>query len=525
MFLLLSLAIVLLLTRVYVSAQVASSAWNLNISTSTTDRVRLAGAALDVAIDRLSADGLFDDEPYGVAGNLFSQMAQFDIATNQTKYATALAQYLKLQENMDKNFSDPYDLAAGKIAGKNFTLTKVCRNATMVGGTFWDDELKEPSIAGSATGYFLVISALLAEATSDPLYLQAANESAEFIRSQLYNVRDIVQEYVSTDVNTTGCEVLTSTAPTNSGLMIEGLSILWSLTKDASIQNLLSNLLLAVIPNTAWQGDNGIVAVQGGTGDPKTGDLNLLQGLGTVYMRNSINSTLRQYVGDYIAVQFNAVTSLATSSDTNIYGSSWIGPPSANFSGTNQTIALGALISAIGLNDSSSPSSPTISPSASSTAIPSPKAHNLAAILGGTLGGLAVIVLGTTLLWCLRRQRSHPQQGSAHISAQLEPFLTTTLNSSTGQSSRMGRGEKRGEPQDPPTTSVTHLASSHRAGSPTINSSINPEGDLGNVTVENHPASVLPTEHLVRILNQRLQTRQWDTGETPPDYPVSTSGR
>jgi hypothetical protein len=33
------------------------------------------------------------------------------------------------------------------------------------------------------------------------------------------------------------------------------------------------------------------------------GDMNLVQGLGTFYVRNTTNSTLRQYVGDYIAVQ------------------------------------------------------------------------------------------------------------------------------------------------------------------------------------------------------------------------------
>ncbi|KAJ7893708.1 cytochrome P450 [Mycena olivaceomarginata] len=42
-------------------------------------RVSLAGAALDTAISRLDADGLFDGEAYGIAGDLYSQMTQFDI--------------------------------------------------------------------------------------------------------------------------------------------------------------------------------------------------------------------------------------------------------------------------------------------------------------------------------------------------------------------------------------------------------------------------------------------------------------
>jgi hypothetical protein len=81
------------------------------------------------------------------------------------------------------------------------------------------------------------LSALLAEATSDPLYLQAANESADFIHSHLYNARNIVQDYIFTDSDR-ACEVQTSVDPTSSGLMIEGLSILASITNSTSTRNL-----------------------------------------------------------------------------------------------------------------------------------------------------------------------------------------------------------------------------------------------------------------------------------------------
>ncbi|KAJ7351400.1 hypothetical protein DFH08DRAFT_99338 [Mycena albidolilacea] len=119
--------------------------------------------------------------------------------------------------------------------------------------------------------YFLVLSALLAEATSDPLYLQAATESADFIHSHLYNVQNIVQQYISS----TGCQVVVVTVdPTNSGLMIEGLSIFYSIANNASTQNLLDGLTMAVIPHTGWQGDNGIIAADG-----QGGNMNLMQGL------------------------------------------------------------------------------------------------------------------------------------------------------------------------------------------------------------------------------------------------------
>jgi hypothetical protein len=75
---------------------------------------------------------------------------------------------------------------------------------------------------------------------------------------------------------------------------------------------------------------------------------------------------------------------LATSSGTNIYGGSWTGPPGADFSAKNQTTALAALISALGV-------ATTLS------SLPSQHPPKLAAIVGGTLGGLAIVGLGLAL--------------------------------------------------------------------------------------------------------------------------------
>ncbi|KAJ6468932.1 hypothetical protein C8R45DRAFT_436040, partial [Mycena sanguinolenta] len=230
----------------------------------------------------------------------------------------------------------------------------------MVGGTWYVDGPNDSRLEGYATGYFFGLSALLAEITTDQSYLQAAIESANFIRSHLYNVRGIVQPDISASTSDSPCEIFSDTTPFESGLMIEGLSVLSSITGNASIQTLLDDLLTVAIPNTAWQNENGIVAVHG-----QTGDTNLLQGLGAVYERNTTSAAMHQYIGDYITVQFNAVAELATSDGGNIYGASWMGPPSASFSGTNQTMALAALLSAISVeNNDGSPAS-TSAPTAS----------------------------------------------------------------------------------------------------------------------------------------------------------------
>ncbi|KAF7333678.1 Glycoside hydrolase family 76 protein [Mycena sanguinolenta] len=504
--------LVILFQVLRVACQVAFPSWNLTLTASSVERVSLAGAALDVTIDRLSPDGLFDAEgaaALGLAGNLYSQMVEFDIATNQTKYQSILEEYFQLVEPLRTNFSDTYvgdelwtvrfipllytldsnvtarsfghaaakaymaynnsvflqyaiqswwfgsgrtisasDIAAGKIAGKKFTLATACGNVTMTGGTYWNNDSADANVAGVGTGYFLVLSALLAEATSDSLYLEAANQSADFIRLHLYDALDIVQQYIST-ASGTGCQLVTDTiAPTNSGLMMEGLSILHSITNDTSTQNLLGDLIVAVIPNTGWQGNNGIV---------NPGDMNLLQGLGTVYARNSVNATLRQYVGDYIAVQFNAVTNLATSSGTNIYGSSWTGPPSDIFSGSNQTIALGALISAIRLE--TTPSSPTTpSTSTSSPVTSQSRSRHLGAILGGTFGALAFVVI-LTVTWIIHRQHSRilaPILTLFGRVSEVTPFTAepSVVTSSSSQNTGLGQREKRGDYSEPPHPAV-----------------------------------------------------------------------
>ncbi|KAJ6457599.1 hypothetical protein C8R45DRAFT_943059 [Mycena sanguinolenta] len=563
--------LVVLFHALRVASQVASPSWNSTLIASSAERVTLAGTALDVAIDRLSPDGLFDDSDgqaaFGLAGYLYSQMADFDIATNQTKYQTILENKFQLVEPLRTNFSDPYvrcavqsslnfiadesrhhkltdklwtswwfgsgrtisasDIAARKIAGKNFTITATCEDVTMVGGTYWNDDPAEPSIAAVGTGYFLVLSALLAEAMPDPMYLQAANQSADFIRSHLYKPLDIVQEFFTG----TGCEVTGSLNPTNSGLMIEGLSILHSLTNDISTQNLLSDLIVAVIPNTEWQGANGIVNNGG------MGDMNLLQGLGTVYARNSVNATLRQYVGDYITVQFNAVTNLATSAGTNIYGRSWTGPPSDIFWGYNQTVALGALISAIGLETAASSSttlaptslmsSTTPAPSTSSSATPQSRVRHVGAILGSTFGALAFVVILATA-WFIRRRRSRTIiTNSTPSVSEVSPFVTessvmTFSGSRFGQGEKrskhrvppapFGQREKRSEHREPPAPSTLDTAQSSHSPN------VNPQPNI--VETNRDTVSVLPTERLVQILNQRLQDRTWEEGEAPPAYPV-----
>ncbi|KAJ7897509.1 hypothetical protein B0H13DRAFT_1884617 [Mycena leptocephala] len=440
-----------------------------DITTSAVDRVSLAGTALDVAIGRLNGQALFNGEATGIAGYLYSQMAEFDIITNQTKYEKTLEQYLDFIQKTHANFSDPTysfghaaaraytayknpiflqyaiqswwfgraytlsdsDVSAGKIATKNFPISGVCTTLndtleTMAGGSFHDPRescCQSSWIAATSTGYFLLLSALLAEATSDPMYLQAATQSADFIRAHLSGPRNIVQEYILAASNDS-CQVIPTTfpsmTPAASGLMIEGLAILYSVTNNAPTQSLLNDLLVTVIPNIDWQGDNGVIAYQISS-TATMGDMNLLQGLGAVYTRKSTTAALLQYIGAYIAVQFNAVTDLATPSGTNIYAGSWTGPPSTDFLGYNQTAALAALLSAISLP---------------MTAAAYPPPSRRAAILGGGVGGGVAVLTAMAVLGFFRLRRQRIGRPSALPGASLESGMNpSTETTPTGAAS------------------------------------------------------------------------------------------
>jgi predicted alpha-1,6-mannanase (GH76 family) len=79
----------------------------------------------------------------------------------------------------------------------------------------------------------LSLSALLAEATSDPVYLQAATESADFIQAHLVNDAKIVADTVAA-AKIRNCEHNDIRASYNSGLAIQGLAVLTSITNSAS---------------------------------------------------------------------------------------------------------------------------------------------------------------------------------------------------------------------------------------------------------------------------------------------------
>ncbi|KAJ6592052.1 hypothetical protein DFH09DRAFT_1414896 [Mycena vulgaris] len=267
--------------------------------------------------------------------------------------------------------------------------------------------------------------------------------------------------------------------------------------------------------------------------------MNMVQGLTAVYTRNATTPSLRAYVEAYLSVQFNAVADLATSGGTNIYGD-WNCPPTG-FTAENQTRAISALISAVTLgNDTvSSTTSPSLSPSPSPAPPSSHPSPKLGPILGGVLGGVVLLVVSFAIWFiCRRRSRAgHPREAAPPMTLGLDldtiPANTSAIeafgteskslpftDSASGVRYRENSGKHQDSPFSPSLSSTEwamHRATMSAAGPSDGHLSHARERQAPDISLP-HPAA-LPTEELVRFLNERLQNRSgWDEGETPPEY-------
>ncbi|KAJ7238627.1 hypothetical protein C8J57DRAFT_1373483 [Mycena rebaudengoi] len=371
-------------------------------------------------------------------------MAEFDLMTNQTRYRDILEEKLRQTLGARAGFSNDMayghasikayaayktktfldfavqswtynrqytlsqsDISSGKTSVKAFPLSTICDQATMVGGTFWSTADRNNSdIVGLTTG----LSALLAEATSDPVYLQAATESADFIQAHLINEVKIVSDTVAVAMDR-NCFHVDLRASYNSGLAIQGLAVLTSITNSASTRVLLNDILSAAVTFNGWQGYDGIIHDTGG------GEI-FCTLEGRIYT-NVAKPEFREDIKAYLGVQYNAVLDLSTNSGSNIYSRAWLGPPATTFTGAGQTDGLSALLAVIPLEPDPSSTGrwvlPSMGQSSGSSPPPPPspsKKAPVGAIAGGVVGGVALLAAALLGLWALRRRRRNTQNMS-----------------------------------------------------------------------------------------------------------------
>ncbi|KAL0563169.1 hypothetical protein V5O48_018906, partial [Marasmius crinis-equi] len=450
-------------------------AWDSpNISTPTGERIAIARAGIDKTLSMIvdtNEQLKFEALDYATIGNFLSEMAQFDMLTNQTLYKAQLLEFFPQAEKFRPGFIDfsmnagiAYSIAATQAytTYSNESFLEWAELAWRGGRIFTvgEDEIGTGNVSGKN---FKVLptcaasSSMLAEATKNQTYIDFGLSSKDFYVNHLRNPEGVMLD----GIDATSCTPHSGLYPFTAGLMMEGFAVLESVSNQDTdtILSYLMEIVNNTVSNQEWHEPDGIFSADAGQF--------VVRGLTAIYRRNTSRSPLRAYIEGYLGVQYNAVVNNARGqgSDTDVYGNPWTGAPlPLSFSLGNQTNALSILISAIAVQNDAlatpgaagegegeptggmgsgtaggtgggkggggsgggGPHSPT---SASKTS------SNVGAIAGGVVGGVTIMTLvAISVLWLIRRRSSmqasftDPGRSGRHAQLnQVEPFVISRL--------------------------------------------------------------------------------------------------
>ncbi|KAI0094828.1 glycoside hydrolase [Irpex rosettiformis] len=349
--------------------------------------ISISKAGIDQITPQLVASTAnFNGIGYWQSGNVFSAMANHDHFAGTTTYKTTVlnglntafskyAHYDQFGYNDDamwwataayyayRAYGDTtvlnhaidtwthvsnYVVKNGKAPGKSFTPAATCNGKTMDGGVFWRPTADDTGINSITTGLYLTLSAFLATTTSaNANYVNAAITSVNWIRNQNLNSEGLVLD----SVNGKDCSRPNTWLFTyNQGKTIEGLAVLYDVTKDSQWSDWLTSLVNAAVKSKHWEGDDGVITE--GASPSKNNDgvgfkSVFVRALNEVFVRTTIRD-LNILIHSYLDVQYNALLELA-STGNNIYSSAWHGPPQS-FTTWGQMAALDVIVSAISAN-------------------------------------------------------------------------------------------------------------------------------------------------------------------------------
>ncbi|KAJ8089165.1 hypothetical protein PM082_014413 [Marasmius tenuissimus] len=332
------------------------------------------------------------------------------------------------------------------------------------------------------------------------------------------------------------------------GVMIEAMSILYSITGDADIGVRLHQTLASTLDrlgNELGVGSNGVL-FNGNTSEDggNNGDMYLLRGLAEAYKRGKgiLPARLHDNPKIILGVHYNAIQDLATTGN-NIYSRSWRGPPmSTNFNLYDQAVAAQILVDGVNVfsdNDNPPPNTPPPNTPTTTSKLPKTPAAVITGVTVGSVIFLALIVL-ITLYAIRQRRRKHQITPSSKFNPAipiLEPFVATISEKRTAFPPKYS-GRSRLQAQVAPPESHLWSLRRHNSAPSTFqqatNSSSNDHGLNGALAISlvntndagsRHPRQMLAREEtetgltvpdMVRELYRRLL--QPNGLEDPPDY-------
>ncbi|KAK1231939.1 hypothetical protein PQX77_004932 [Marasmius sp. AFHP31] len=514
------------------------SGWqNTSITIPLSARTTLARDALETVMKSFNkSSGQLYGDNYQYTGVLYAQMIELDLFTDESQFQEALSTYFPLAEALKPaflhrnlispilrrtltkpryqlNYGVMYGLAAlrayatykdktyigyaetawsslreytlsdsdvqtGKSAVKSITYPSGCGGASLAGGSFQANK-SDAQLVGLSTGNFMILSAMLAEATGNQTYFVAAAQSLDFLRSQLYDgKRGLLEDGISAAT----CAPKADFLPYNTGFMIEGLAVLVSVAKNETMLQFLQDTVRAAIYTTEWNASNGSM---------NHTDWYIIHALSTVYKRNVTDAGLQRLIFDYLAIQYNTALNSRTSQDPQ-----------------KQTIALTYLVSGILLeNSTTTPLDSPFAPLATET--PQRSKNKEPAIIGAAVGTTVFLVLTGIGVWLLWR-RYRPQGGAREKEKLADPVMPYPVDhqpvmlGSTNHIHDIGRWYNE---IPHPSKKQRMIAEGHQ--------------DLQSPRLH---IDHLPTEQLVRVLQARSELRHGDSEEVPPPEYFSTVG-
>ncbi|KAG8940761.1 hypothetical protein FRC03_005123 [Tulasnella sp. 419] len=212
----------------------------------------------------------------------------------------------------------------------------------------------EFSVRSVETVLYMLLSAHLAECTNYDEYKEIALQTAERVKTIMWDSQcKLVKDLYINVGSSYGSTIKLPMSCYATGLFIEGLCVLASITGDGTWTELMIEVATAAIRWPNWHSSEGILIAGSGSKASLTSDDQafrgiLLRSLVEAYRRNPSNNAFRSLIKAYINVQFNAIYELARRE--NVFGVDWRGPFKGPFLHA-QLAALDVIVAAIAVND------------------------------------------------------------------------------------------------------------------------------------------------------------------------------
>ncbi|VDB91820.1 unnamed protein product [Peniophora sp. CBMAI 1063] len=308
---------------------------------------------------------------------------------------------------------------AGTFPGaSNFTSN--C-SAKSVGGVFTRPPMgMNAEMSTDSSGMMISLSGYLYNATRNATYLETAELGATFMQSNAYHPGNPIPA----GINASDCTIQDPNIFSwNTGLYIQGMAVLASITGNTSYSNILNDLV-GLAGNASWTSTEDGHMTEYFPSSSAPAPFNAYKG---VYIRAlaevirlNPGSAMAEFIQAYIISQLHAVTQSAYTAGTNFYSTDWNGPPATGFDALGSIAALDVLnpafaLSSFSVTGSSSATTASSMPSTSGTLTTSASpdsgsrhgttSSSVGGIVGGVVGGMAGCTLLVLAMLCVRRYK------------------------------------------------------------------------------------------------------------------------